>query len=376
MSIALANPIDDLLDGTAEALDITEEMYLLAVARYRDVSSWLSDAADASDRALWHLHPQGSFLIGAMVMPMGRADFDIDLVCKRHVTKTSTTQAELKATVGEPLVGYYEARRTQSDGPTECSPGRRCWTIKYRGMHMDVLPAIPDAERPPTGILLTDRDLVEWQKSDPLAFADWFAARGEMRRMLVEKRAQVDPVPTWGPRNALQRAVQVLKRHRDQHFQGNPELAPPSILITTLAALAYSGQDSIIDAVFAAAEMMSTVSKKNGVWVVSNPVQDDENFADKWHEHPERATAFFAWVAQLQRGLQETVDAPSLTSKLRSLELQFGEEPVEKAARRQGATVRDAQRAGSLTFGAGAATLGAVGRRVPRHTFAGDDVAP
>ena len=48
--------------------------------------------------------------------------------------------------------------RATRDGPKSCRPRRRCWTLGYpdHGFHLDVLPAIPDAELPPTGILLTD----------------------------------------------------------------------------------------------------------------------------------------------------------------------------------------------------------------------------
>ena len=45
----------------------------------------------------------------------------------------------------------------------------------------------------------------------------------------------------------LQRAVQILKRHRDIMFAGDED-KPVSIIITTLAAKAYQGEGSITEA--------------------------------------------------------------------------------------------------------------------------------
>ena len=44
--------------------------------------------------------------------------------------------------------------------------------------------------------------------------------------------------------------------------------------------------------------------KDNGEWEIQNPVDPDENFADKWHENNyEKANAFFQWVDWLKQDL-------------------------------------------------------------------------
>ncbi len=54
---------------------------------------------------------------------------------------------------------------------------KRCWTLFYRAaFHLDVLPAIPNPETLPSGILLTDKTLSHWQYSNPTAYASWFKA--------------------------------------------------------------------------------------------------------------------------------------------------------------------------------------------------------
>ena len=36
----------------------------------------------------------------------------------------------------------------------------------------------------------------------------------------------------------------------------------------------------------------------NGDFVISNPVNPEENFADKWPTHPKRKENFFKWLRQ------------------------------------------------------------------------------
>ena len=42
----------------------------------------------------------------------------------------------------------------------------------------------------------------------------------------------------------------------------------------------------------------------DGTWYIGNPVNHEENFADRWHEdNHARAAAFFQWVAKLKEDL-------------------------------------------------------------------------
>jgi hypothetical protein len=86
---------------------------------------------------------------------------------------------------------------------------------------MDVLPAIPDPDATPTGILLTDKKLTLWLTSDPVAYADWFRRRMAteflQRRtaLATEMRKSIEQVPEWQVKTTLQQVIQVLKAHRD-----------------------------------------------------------------------------------------------------------------------------------------------------------------
>ena len=254
--------LGDFLIKSASALDIPDHVYEDAVLKYEDVGAWL--AAEDSELKGYspEIYPQGSFSLGTVVRPIASYDYDIDLVCALSLTKGQTTQAGLKKMVGDRL-------KKNPDLQKIISPSRRCWLLDYPkessgpSFHMDVLPSLPNQERPPTGILLTDTDLTLWQKSDPKAYVDWF--RDRMRVMLLEKRAalakasnvDIEEVPEWQVKTPLQVAIQVLKRHRDIYFRSDPDNRPVSIILTTLAALAYNNQPDIYDALTAITRGMS-----------------------------------------------------------------------------------------------------------------------
>ena len=163
---------------------------------------------------------------------------------------------------------------------------------------------------PQDGILLTDKDLRLWQHSSPIAYAGWFFER--MRQVLTEAReilaksanVSVEEVPEWRVRTPLQRAVQLLNRHRDVYFKGDDDRRPVSIIITTLAAWAYQQQRDLEGTlVTLTREMPRYIEQRRGQWWVANPVTPEENFADKWNEKPERRTAFLRWLRKLEEDL-------------------------------------------------------------------------
>ena len=127
---------------------------------------------------------------------------------------------------------------------------------------MDVLPAIPDDEAnvyslrsQADAILITDRELRAWQHSNPGGFADWFYEREgvilpEQRRLAAKAfNVEVESIPIERVRTPLRQTIQLLKRHRDIRFTGNPDDKPISIIITTLAAMAYSNQTEVFEAI-------------------------------------------------------------------------------------------------------------------------------
>jgi hypothetical protein len=371
--------ISGLLEKGAASLDLPLDLDEEAVRQYGLVGEFLSDQAEIAD---WEIYPQGSVRLGTVVRPIiGSGGFDLDMVCSVHLSRTSTSQADLKQRVGEALDLYLEASRGEDGAPTECKPSRRAWTLYYPSdFHMDVLPALPDLEAPPTGIILTDKDLRDWQHSDPIAYADWFRGRMQLefeakrRALASEMRKSVEQVPEFLVRTTLQRVVQTLKRHRDIYFLGDLDDRPPSILITTLVAQAYRGEDDLLSAVLATAQAIPSHigTDELGRDCVMSPVAD-ENFADKWNDYPERKHKFRAWLDHVGRDLDEAQGERGLPNVVARLSASFGEEPMVKAAKSLGIETRELRESGKLAVTGAAATLTArAGTTIRPHGFYGD----
>ena len=181
--------------------------------------------------------------------------------------------------------------------------------------------------------------MYSWSASDPRGYGTWFDGKNAaaFARVVVEQKrfiqrqasliyASVDDVPDQLVRTPLQRSVQLMKRNRDLHFNGPETIdrAPISVIITTLAAHLYQGEPDTYSALAgivgrlqghaglvegrAIDRSLATMGLirrlPDGRWYIGNPVNPDENFADRWHEDGHaRARAFFSWVTALQRDL-------------------------------------------------------------------------
>lgn len=373
--------VTQLLTGALEHLDLPGPMQDILEVTYDQVGVWMTDhLADGS----WQLYPQGSGRLGTTVRPEGRDEYDIDSVAEWAVSKEHTTKENLKQVVGDALAGYVKKHTDDEKGaPIKLEPGRRCWTLEFREpFHMDVLPALPDPDKPPTGILITDRDLHHWQKSNPKGYADWFFRRSglefERRREALAKARDVtvDQVPAWRVKTTLQRTVQVLKAHRNSYFADDLEARPPSVLITTLIAHSYQGQSDLIDSVLSCAQLMPRFMKReDGVYVVANPSQPEENFAERFSTNAKAVTAFQPWLDDVQATLEAaTTSRKGLDDVVAELGARFGQESVRQAAKEFGERTTAARVAGnmSVTPTGTIATTGAAGLAVKQHTFHGD----
>lgn len=335
MQIVLKEDLSQLLRYAAEILDIPDHLYEDAVLKYEDIGAWLAAEDSELREYVPEIYPQGSFRLGTIVRPLTRKDeYDIDLVCHLQIKKENTTQKELKQIVGNRL-------KKRQDIAEILEEYRRCWRLDYpKQFHMDVLPVIPNIERPPTGLLLTDKELVRWQKSNPKLYADWFYSRMkvifEERKGALAKSYQMDieEVPYWQVKTPLQRAVQILKRHRDIYFQNDQDNRPVSIIITTLAAKAYRNQDDLYDALLdLVRDMPKFIECRYGRWWVPNPVDpQDENFADKWNEKPERRLAFFTWLKKVESDFTSALQGQTLRKAFEVLSPAICHETIVKAA--------------------------------------------
>lgn len=337
--------LTSLLITTAGTLDIPHHIFEDAILKYEDIREHL--VAKHSELAEYfpEVYVQGSFLLGTVVKPVGReGEYDIDLVCLLQIQKEDITQEKLKDKVGDRL-------RARKDIAVILESSRRCWVLNYPkkpempGFHMDVLPAIPNEERQSTGILLTDTELRNWQKSNPLAYAEWFKQR--MRVVFMKTKTvlaqslgvEIEEVSDWQVKTPLQRCVQLLKRHRDIYFYGDKDSKPVSIVITTLAGHAYENETDIQDALDLIIKRMPRfIENRNGKLWVQNPVDENENFADKWNEYPERCAAFIEWLAKVKDDFSKFSRAKNVHEGIDALKEPMGSATMAKVASDLGAS--------------------------------------
>jgi cyclic GMP-AMP synthase DncV-like protein len=378
------NPLSALLAGSVDLLDIPPHLRDLVVARYQDVGDFLAH----NGGTLCDIYPQGSFLLGTAIQPPRETEYDIDLVFCDGISKDDTTQAELKERVGDMLEAYYAHKTGADNAPDDFREKRRCWTLSYsrQGFHLDVLPAVIDAgfARSQNAILLTDTKLRPWQHANPKDYAIWFRTRSEEMRRKIAASAHAEnvaDVPNWAVRSTLQRLVQVLKWHCYLDFAEDVDNRPPSILITTLAAHAYRGQDDLGQALLEVIDNMPNYIRKiNGRWQVVNPAQPKENFADKWNEPDtaHRRQQFNRWLRKVQRDLEIAYEsqASGIDVLVDRLGTTFDRRILAKSAANWARTTVDFRTQGRLgiTRGIGTLVIGS-GRASPRHDFYGRDGA-
>jgi hypothetical protein len=376
-----SHALDELLGIGISQLDITPGERSLAVARYRAVARSLAEHWD-TDPHDGLVYPQGSMRLGTVTRNIHQNDeIDIDLVARRDQPKESTTQAELKTDTG---VGLQKFVLGQPEGAPDLDEGKRCWTLNYTGFHLDVLPALPNIDASSeSAIIITDKEVLRWQFSNPIAYADWFhhvmAKEIQDRLKVIAKRMDIAQVPDWQVKTTLQQTVQALKRHRDIYFTDELDQRPASVIITTLAAHAYRGGGDLYEVLDDITDKMPGFVEHDGNrYVVANPVEPKENFADRWNSKPERAEAFFRWIEQAQADFDGLARLDGgLDTVIRKMADVFGAGPAQDAGRGLSRGIVETRRQGQLSYGAGTGILAGAAatgtRRVTRdHDFHGD----
>lgn len=378
---AEVHDLEKVLGAGIATLDITEKERAQVLARYEGVGQTLNEHWSEST-ADNRVYVQGSFALGTVTRKVHRNDdVDIDLVVVRGIHSSSTTQADLKTDTGAGLRKFA----VSSDPRAGLEESERCWTLEYPGMHLDVLPAIPDLSAGPgseDGILITDHDVRTWLRSNPLGFAKWFndAALEEVlakEAFLAERGVDVADVPTWTRKTTLQLAVQALKRHRDLYFTGRLDKRPSSIIITTLAAHAYQPDGNLFDVLRGiAGRLLDHVEVMGGKYVVANPVMPEENFADSWGNEPWRAAALSEWAEAVNQNINGIASRAGTEHVLKGVQMVLGQKAALAGAEALSRPHIDARRSGLLRVqnGTGALMVGGPAgatRPVKDHNFHG-----
>lgn len=352
----------NLINTIADSLEISETTMQLATKRYKNLGEWLDRDESTIKKYEPKIYPQGSIKLGTAIKPINPEDnYDIDAVCVlKNITKDEYSQKNVKDLIGVEIKAYVSANNFKKDA----SDGKRCWTIEYADteqFHMDILPAIPDKDGMieifesfnisseqrifvEDALSITDNthkgyeDLnVQWPKSNPKGYYEWFKIQKKIRQVtkstdgMILASESVEEIPSEDVITPLQQVIMILKRHRDIMFDDSKinEYKPISIIITTLSAKAYQGEDNLFDALETILKNIQVI-RKDGKYYIPNPVNPLENFADKWEHEPLLSEYFFKWLKQVKDDFEVLKNDDIKTNKA-IFSSMFGEKIVSES---------------------------------------------
>lgn len=297
--------IDKTYNQIAEELTISESVYESSKASYDELAKYLSNTIGYNV----NIYPQGSMALGTTIKTITKNDdYDLDVVCE--VEGNFDNPKKLKNLIGDALKnsGMYKKMLDNE--------GKRCWTLNYssKNFHLDILPATPISSES-TKIIITNKDEntkeYSFKTSNPKAYANWFLSKqekekNELIKRFYNKNDSIEPLKDYKVHTKLQKAVQLLKRHRDIKYKDASDEErknkPISIIITTILAELYNENYSLYELLecFANNAIKIIDTDDNGNYIISNPINKEENFADKWIKYPERKKAFFEWIKEVK----------------------------------------------------------------------------
>lgn len=346
--------INKNLEEIAKEISIPKSKYEEAENHYKAVGEWLANVNSELAKYNPIIYAQGSFALGTAIKPINKEEYDVDAVCKLELSTSNTTQADLKKIVGDRLMKNDRYKPMLEEK-------RRCWTLNYSDsskFHLDILPAIPDNSisfdtntyrNYISGelICITDNKKEDyykfssdWLKSNPKGYAEWFKKRmflTNQQNRVINCCESVDDLPLFQQTTTLQKVIQLLKYHRNLKYLQN-EHKPISIIITTLAAKAYNGEDNIYDAMKnIIANMSQYIEIRGNEYWIENPINSDENFADKWNKEPIKAIIFSEWLSGLnsifQDLLSENTDFSEVLNEAYGLSNNLDETQIKRKVR-------------------------------------------
>jgi hypothetical protein len=322
-----ATQMDDLLDKMAAAVQLDQSRYARMKQHYEAVKNWIEADEKFFKPYKYDVYPHGSVRILTTVKPFGRDEFDLDIAI------------HLKAELGShtPQRIYAELKRRLQEHDTYkamLEPKNRCLRLNYAGdFHMDILPGVQEHHWDENKLIVPDRDLGRWVSSNPRGYANWFLdTTNKVEMSLIEKalRAEKIPVDEYEKKKPLQRAVQLIKRYRDIYFQKDDTYKTSSIVLTTIAGQFYAGQESIFDTVeHIVTTLQSKIAGISSRIKITNPVNEAEDFTDKWM--PQHYKAFQAFTLHLHQEWQKLKKNHGVITEGTIMKGLFGEQVFIKA---------------------------------------------
>ena len=359
--LARHTQIVEVLEMVCQSLELSTSQFAVAKERYEGVGGCLARSDDPVLKAI-AIYLQGSTALRTTVKPIGVNEHDVDLVAHVPDRDVPISPAALKKAIGDSLRANGNYAPLLEEMP-------RCWRLKYANeFHMDITPSIPNPNCRFGGELVPDKTLKEWKASNPNGYKRLFEQRAKLAPVirlrkglaLDSARASVEPYPEAGGfKGILRRTVQIAKRHRDMMFVDDPDIAPLSVIITTLSSRSYewcvtnNEYDNELDLLFDVIRHIPDTIELRQVdgrdqWFIWNETTAGENFAEKWNRRPGRAEAFFTWHARFCADLGQLEAVRGIDRLGDVLKGLFGSRPANAAIDSITERVSAARRAGNL----------------------------
>lgn len=295
---------EDILSRIAASLQLDQTRKQKMESAYKALCAIINEDDGFFKGMEIDIYPQGSVLIGTTLKPFRGEEFDLDIVL--HIKKGGTKFTPLQI-----YNALYEKLSTDGRYAHMTERKRRCIRLNYAGdFHMDILPGCQIIITDGNNIMVPDRELRGWSQSNPKGYGEWFleiASRvynpqlERYYRQRVEMKAEVEELPNddFYTKKPLQRAVQLIKRYRDIYFERESQYATSSIILTTISAQYYQGEnsvfetiDSVLSRIFNAARPNYSISRLK----VLNPVNQLEDFTEKWDKDGKMYEKFLAFI--------------------------------------------------------------------------------
>lgn len=379
-----------IFNSLAEELNITETMLEKAKIAYTALGEYIKSSNED-----WEviIYPQGSFELGTVVKPLNENEqYDVDLVVL--VKNPNYSPEELRNKIKELLENHGRyVGKIQDKKP--------CIRIQYADssqFHMDVASAqdIEQSRDESIKIARYDGESYYYDPSNPKGYVEWFKNAMKFEKVITEYRAfsekastEVEKLDLMKFRTPLQKAIQILKRHRDIYFtdKDNSDDRPSSIIITTLCALTYdnsysymSEKENVYLTIKNMLQRFPEFIKENldGEWCLLNPSNSQENFLKKWKDNGSLKNAFDEWIQQARIDIlvnpEQFIENNQV--ELRSGILKsFGESAGIGALNRYGMNMSELKENNNLRFDRNTAsiTVNQVDNGYEKHTYFGGD---
>jgi hypothetical protein len=328
-----------LVDAIAQAHEPTSTQLAALERSYNSTGDFLSECPEFRGQLI-QIHSHGSRRLGTIVRPRdgSREGFDIDLIARLAPSARQKYEGDRGAALLLDHLHRALSRYADAHG-LRLRRWERCATLEYaEGMCADIAPVIdapllsgPHRE---THSLIPDRELRLFNSTNPRGYAKHFdlaasispnfhLAEFTVEAMDSVKRAEVVPLPDAQEvlGRLLCRLVQLLKLHRNVAFGStkDQDLAPTSVFLTTLAAIAYTVEAPLphaspLELLFDIVERMPLHFVRRRLpdgseeWELPNPSAPTDNLAEGMN-NPSRQVAFFAWHSRLLEDLKRILDA-------------------------------------------------------------------